>query len=138
MAVIARPAGGGIFLGMAGRIGPFHMRVARNGGRWRLDFERHARGILGQGDEAAAPGALGADAGRILVAVGAGDALIVVRAAPGVVGGPGAGGGDLEQATLATARCGAKDEEMVRLYRRAVLARGGQRQAVGAGGPAGG
>ena len=73
VAVIARPAGGGVFLGIAIGIGPFHVRIARGCSRRGVDLQRHAWRVLRQNCEATAERALGADHGRILVASGAGD-----------------------------------------------------------------
>ena len=61
MAVVARPAGRGVFLGMAGGVGPFHMRIARRGQRRQRDLQRHAWRLRRQPHEAAGERALDAD-----------------------------------------------------------------------------
>jgi flagellin-like hook-associated protein FlgL len=72
------------------------VRIARHGLRRHRYFERHARRVRRQGDKAAAPRPLCRDHAGIFVAIGACDAVIGVRTAPGVVGGPGSRRGDLQ------------------------------------------
>ena len=89
------------------------MRVARRRGRGRREFERHPRRILRQDDEPTAPGPLEADRGRVLVALRPGDAAVMIRAAPRIVGGPGSRGRDLQNPPPVGARDGADDEQVV-------------------------
>ena len=131
VAVVARPAGGRVFLRVARRQRPFHVRIARHGLRRHRDFERHARCVWGQHDEAAAPWPLRRDHACILVAARAGDALIGVGAAPGVVGEPCSGCRDLQDAAGLPAGLWADDEEMVAGNSASIAAFGGQRRAIG-------
>ncbi|MCY1240775.1 hypothetical protein D9M72_536370 [compost metagenome] len=130
--VIARPAGRGIFLGIAVGIGPFHVRIARGNRHRRIDFQGHPRSIRGQHDEATAERTFDADGRRILIAVGAGDPLVVVGAAPGVIRGPGAGGRHLQHPARLAASERPNNEQMVAMDRLAVPALGPQRDAIGA------
>ena len=59
---------------------------------------------------------------RILVAVRAGDAFVVIGAAPGVVGKPGAGGRDLQHTAGFLAKLSGDDEKMMAANRLAVAA----------------
>jgi hypothetical protein len=112
VALVAGPAGRGILLAVAVGVGPFHVGIARGRPRrWRL-AQRNTRCPFGQGDEAAAPRPLGAEDGREAVAPGSGDAIVVVRSAPIIVGAPGAGGGQ-QQHIRRPLRRAADEEDMV-------------------------
>src|ERR1700728_5307860 len=104
MPVVARPSGRSIFVGVAIRERPFHVRIARRRPGWWSNLQRHPRRTLGQNHEAAAPWALEAHARCILVALRSRDALVVIRASPGVVSGPRARGRHLENSVGLWAR----------------------------------
>ena len=135
MPVIARPSRRGVLVGIAIGKGPLHVRIARHAGRRGDDLERHARRVRRQHHEASAPGPLGADGGCELVAAGTGDALVVVRSAPCIVGRPRSRRGHLEDAAGLRARRRPHDEEVPRLQGMTVAPFGAQGDAICPGRP---
>src|SRR6185312_3561175 len=78
----------GVLVGVAVGEGPFQVWIARRRGGRGEDLQRNPWCILGQDDESAAPRAQGADRRRVLIALRSRDSLVMIRASPGVVGGP--------------------------------------------------
>ena len=98
VALEAGPARRHVFLGIAIGIGPFHVRVARLGIDRRIVEQHGARRIRRQRDEPPGQRTQRAEDGRKTIAQGAAIALVMVRAAPVIVGRPRCGRGDEQQA----------------------------------------
>ena len=134
--VVAGPAGGGVFVAIGVGKRPFQVGIAGRGRRRQGGFQRNPWRVLRKDDKSPAPGTLDADRGCVLIAFRPGDSLVVIRAAPGVVGGPGSRRGHLENPTWLSARRRPDDEKVMGVDRRAVAALRRQGDAIGAGGPA--
>ena len=114
MPLIAGPSGGCIFLAVTIGISPFHMRIARLGHHRRRRHQRRTRRIGRQRDKALGVGAMDAEHGREEIAIRAGEALIVVRSAPVIIGCPGRGRSNQQKtAGRCLGRLRAHDQQMI-------------------------
>ncbi len=134
--LVARPAGRGVLLGVAVGVSPLHVGIARRRARRQRRARGNARRTGGQAYEAAAQGPVEAQDRRIEIAHGAGDALVGVRAAPVVVGGPGAGRRHQQERRPLAGRC-ADQEEVMLGEARPVLTASHRLHHITAGAPVG-
>ena len=120
MALIRGPTGRSVFFRIAVGPGVLHVRIGHRFVRTRRRRQCRARRILRQHDKSARQRALGRQDRRIGIASRSANALVVIRAAPVVVGAPGAGRRYQQQSILAV-RLGAtqdKQESAVRSHPR--------------------